>query len=99
MHRHGEEFAAIVRSDPMSAGFQIRFENGWTVSVMFGDGNYAEGNHQIEEGTVVSQTAEVAIFDPDGKCCDTLGSNGPAGWMTPDEVAHVVTLVSNRKRR
>ena len=97
MYRHGEEFAAIARDNPLAGGFQIRFENGWTVSIMFGDGNYAEGNYMVEKGTVVSRTAEVAIFDRDGKCRDTFGNYGPAGWMTPDDVARVISAVRRRK--
>ncbi len=94
---HGGEFAAIARNNPLAGGFQLRFKNGYTVSVMFGDGNYAAGNYSPEKGTTVSYTAEVAVFDRDGKCGDAAGRYGPAGWMTADDVARVIAAVSRRK--
>ena len=57
-------------------GFQITFENGYTVSVMFGAGNYCEHryNQDVEPilGATVpvwnrhsSEDAEVAVLGPD----------------------------------
>lgn len=53
-------------------GFQIKFDNGYEVSVMFGSGNYCEhrfGNvptGEIEANTFIghsSKDCEVAVFD------------------------------------
>jgi hypothetical protein len=53
-------------------GFQITFENGWTVSVQFGGGNYS-GNYDLPVGSgraapvPPSSTAEIAAWDPAGQ--------------------------------
>ena len=53
-------------------GFQITFENGWTISVQYGSGNYCEnrnlhGHDMIEwknrDGVIISLNAEIAIWD------------------------------------
>ena len=55
-----------------SKGFHISFENGWTVSVQFGPGNYCDnydrkrGVEDAKCGREGSSTAECAVFDPDG---------------------------------
>jgi len=59
-------------------GFQITFENGWTVSVQFGPGNYCEHHYKLnmtgkaagtfgvpKEG-IESKDAEVAAWGEDG---------------------------------
>jgi len=52
-------------------GFQIRFENGWTVSVQFGGGNYSE-NYNLDIGSErtlgvpPSERAEIAAWDANG---------------------------------
>ncbi len=61
----------------MGSGFQIRFPNGYTVSVQFGPGNYCD-NYGVNSypnftenvrkaGEDGSNTAETAILDPDWK--------------------------------
>lgn len=51
-------------------GFQITFENGYTVSVQFGQFNYCANYNTMEDekterqfGEMGSKTAEVAIID------------------------------------
>jgi hypothetical protein len=67
-------------------GFHITFENGWTVSVQFGAGNYCENrNHPDWDGPVPSRTAEVAVLSPDGEFHD-LGGDIVRGWQSPQEV-------------
>lgn len=61
-------------------GFHIQFENGWTVSVQFGPGNYCDnydlriGEEDEEAGKRGSSTAECAVWGPDQKMVE-----GP-GW-------------------
>ena len=56
-------------------GFHITFENGWTVSVQFGGGNYCE-NYDMPIGSehqapvLKSKDAEIAAWDKDGKWFD-----------------------------
>jgi hypothetical protein len=60
-------------------GFHITFENGWTVSVQWGSGNYCDNySRPYSENTLCgaegSQTAEIAAWDANGK------------WYMPSEV-------------
>lgn len=46
-------------------GFFIKFENGYEVSVQFGDGTYSDNcEKNNSEMFLSSKTAEVAIFSP-----------------------------------
>jgi hypothetical protein len=50
-------------------GFQMTFENGYTVSVQFGEHNYCD-NYSLKISAIdVSdcKNAETALIDPDGK--------------------------------
>lgn len=59
-------------------GFQLTFENGWTISVQFGPPHYCS-NRNLDRGPAqvmadilnpkpaTSETAEVAIIRPDGE--------------------------------
>lgn len=64
----------------LGKGFHITFpENGFTVSVQFGFGNYCENQHDMElkeylpdrsklKSRIACPNAEVAIFDKLGTC-------------------------------
>lgn len=75
------------------SGFHITFKNGWTISVQFGVGNYAD-NHDamfdnVPEGGWTSNTAEVLWWDSKGYSpCD------PLSWQTPEEVLELMKKVS-----
>ena len=75
-------------------GFHITFENGYTVSVQFGPGNYCQnydaeiGSAEEESAAEGSDTAECAVWGPDSGMIahpafdgDTVG-----GYMTPADV-------------
>lgn len=79
-------------------GFQITFENGWTISVQFGYGSYC-GNHHHPDGykcstnnIVTCPDAEIAIWDKDGEWYN-FGDDTVKGYCTPDEVADWITKV------
>lgn len=68
-------------------GFQVKFDNGYTVSVQFGPGNYASNrNLDFVENInkpMTADTAETALLDPDGnfvpyKDDDVQGYQSPA---------------------
>jgi hypothetical protein len=55
-------------------GFQMTFENGWTVSVQFGVGNYGD-NYSLQDYSrptedIQSEKAEIAAWDKNNKCYD-----------------------------
>lgn len=70
------------------SGFQITFENGNTISVQFGYGNYCDNR---DESKSESTTAEIAIWNKDGEWYD-FGSDTVKGWCTPDEVGEFIQL-------
>lgn len=83
-------------------GFQITFSNGYTVSVQFGVGNYCDkkgsGNYNEERMYDVweSPDAEVAVWDKDGNWVRPADMDDDVkGYLTPDEVAEIITKVSN----
>lgn len=75
-------------SQDVPSGFQITFENGNTISVQFGFGNYCENR---DESKSECATAEIAIWNKDGKWYD-FGSDTVKGWCTPDEVGQFIQL-------
>lgn len=86
-------------------GFHITFENGVTISVQFGYGNYCENREKQELSNAQrfkftkSVNAEVGIWDKDSrwitKHCKALGTKGDvAGWLRPSTVAKAITWAS-----
>jgi hypothetical protein len=82
-------------------GFQLTFENGWTVSVQWGPGNYCDRQSygatfdaplKGETGLWDSNSAEVAAWNSEGEWLpfeyDTV-----KGWLSTDEVAAFVARV------
>ena len=66
-------------------GFQISFNNGYTVSVQFGSGTYCS-NRDLPYGEKVppSDTAETALMTKDGFV--EYQGDDVQGYMTPSEV-------------
>lgn len=79
-------------------GFQLTFENGLTISVQFGTGNYCHRNRiapvgeEMKQDIIESETAEIAIWDKTGQWYN-FGSDEVKGWASPDEVAEWIHLV------
>ena len=72
-------------------GFQITFENGYSVSVQFGPGNYCENmdlpyNHGEE--VPMSNTAETALISPDGFVA--YQGDDVQGHMSPKDVLELL---------
>ena len=81
-------------------GFHITFENGWTVSVQFGQYNYCHNRNYRATldftalgGAAGCEDAEVAAWPNGGEMC----SHGPgfendsvAGWRTPAQVLELM---------
>ena len=85
-------------------GFRMGFDNGFEISVQWGPGNYCERKDEDfdkpqEERFWESRTAEVAIFDSKDDSMITLGKDNVDGWLTPDKVAKVITMVSLAKTK
>jgi hypothetical protein len=68
-------------------GFHITFENGYTISVQFGKGNYSDQG---------KTTAEVAAWDPDGEWVKLSDTDEIIGWCTPNEVLEIMNQIANK---
>lgn len=90
-------------------GFHLRFENGLTVSVQFGAGNYCDNRDNMLKKPIdalcripqESNTAEVAVFNDKGKWFTKkffkrLGDD-VKGWCNVEEVADLIYKVKNYK--
>lgn len=81
-------------------GFHVVFENGWTVSVQFGPGNYCEnreldiGYEDALAGERGSATAETAVWGPDGGMIDMGDGDTVQGWQTPAQVLALLQFAS-----
>lgn len=76
-------------------GFHLTFENGWTVSVQFGGGNYcANHDEDVRMRDPDSWNAEVAAWGPDHKLID-FGSDTVRGWQTPAAVLALLNAAAN----
>lgn len=80
-------------------GFQIKFENGLTISVMFGSGNYcANRTTKLESkgvfGITESMSAEIAIFDQNDVWFE-FGADTVKGWVGANEVGEWIVKVKN----
>lgn len=75
--------------DEAYIGFQMTFENGNTISVMFGRGSMSSNRDVMNEQ---SPDAEVAIWNKDGK----FFQGGTYSYCKSDEVAkyiHIAQLI------
>ena len=93
-------------------GFRITFANGYALSVQWGPINYCtnrdiNANWDIamsaKDGLWESETAEVAVFDPDDKLIDMAYDQGRApkspsermqGHVHADEIVDLMALVA-----
>ena len=90
------------KNTPM--GFAMTFENGYTISVQWGPGNYCatRNNEEFikqnpftgEHRTYESHTAEIAAWGPDGEWLHLSEHDDVAGWLTADKVAEYIAVLS-----
>ena len=83
-------------------GFRMNFENGFGISVQWGTMNYCERKNLMAEykdeiyGITESINAEIAVYD-DKEMINIGEHDAVIGWLLPDEVAKVITIVSSSK--
>jgi len=82
-------------------GLQMTFENGLTISIQFGVGNYCERRSftasfrsEMDEPIIQSATAEIAIWDAE-LVWYNFGSDTVTGWVSTDDVADWIYRVKN----
>lgn len=86
----------------MNKGFHITFDNGWTVSVQFGFGNYCDNySLSIEKQNKIFQNAPDMSSDNAEVWCwnnqthETYPEE-PLSHQTPEEVLKIMNEVSKR---
>ena len=90
-------------------GFHMKFQNGWTISVQFGPGNYCNNQStdytkqdepiraMRQSGFYLCDNAEVGIWHNSPNYKHTNGGGMEIlGWQTPIQVAAHIQEVSNR---
>lgn len=76
-------------------GFQITFENGNTISVQFGRGNYCSNYNVLNTADAECENAEVAIWN-DAGVWYTFDDTSRVKWhCTPDIVAGLIQKAKN----
>ena len=85
-------------------GFQMTFENGWTISVQFGYGNYCDNNRHPDgfdfgknKDVVQSSDAEIAIWDSEGSWYTFEDGDTVKGYCSANEVATWIEFTKNQK--
>ena len=79
-------------SNLIESGFTMKFENGNTISVQFGDFNYSSNKDKGTKNTATS--AEVAIWNSDGTWYDFGDELYIKGWCGVDEVAKWIAFAA-----
>lgn len=89
-------------------GFEMRFQNGYMISVVFGPGCYCS-NYDMnplpygDPPCLYSPDAEIAVYDPDGKNCtedisqilNIYEIKDEIGcYMSPEAVASIINYLS-----
>lgn len=81
-------------------GFQMTFDNGWTVSVQWGTGNYgdhymvSDSSTDADVGAKGSSTAEIAAWDKDGNWYQVSEYDMVRGYVSTDEVLAFMTKIA-----
>lgn len=93
----------------MRKGFNMTFENGLTISVQWGAGNYCDNHLPADRDfscrkDASSNTAEIAVFykgdflNIDQFVPEHCNSDGTvAGWLSPEEVLYAMNKVQAYK--
>ena len=87
----------------MNKGVNMKFQNGFEVSIQFGQNNYCTTISQNQERTI-STSAEMAIYDHNNKMIEVFPSYGGntdsvEGWLGTDDVVRVISIVANASNR
>ena len=84
-------------------GFRMTFANGYALSVQWGPMNYCTNRDintnwdiamSAKDGLWESDTAEVAVFDPDNKRINIAHNNTVHGHVHADEIVDLMALVA-----
>lgn len=84
-------------------GFHITFENGYTVSVQFGSGNYGDNYDASFDdyegaGEKGSKTVECAVWASDGEMIEhpLFDGSNVGGYMPPSKVLELLNWAASQ---
>ena len=93
-------------------GFHLTFENGWTISVQFGPGNYCDHRSRPDTDPCItaewydaqpskvriweSTTAEVEAWNKDDVWYN-FGDDEVKGYMTANEVLELMNMIASKE--
>lgn len=81
-------------------GFHITFDNGWTVSVQYGYGNYCSNNELecilIDSEAPACPDAEIAAWDKDNVWYE-FESDTVKGSVTPKELLTFMNMIEAKE--
>jgi len=73
------------------SGFNIQFENGFSVSVQWGPRTYSDNyNESHDSKNLISKTAEVAIMSPTGSLIGPDDSDNVYSYVTADQLLEIL---------
>ena len=86
-------------------GFHLTFDNGLTISVQIGHGNYCDNynlisdfyNLRVSQCDIQSKNAEVAIWDETGKWLTSnfIGDDDVIGYLDVNQIVDLINKVKN----
>ena len=83
----------------LGRGFQMTFENEYTISVQFGRGTYSDNRSLVRNfANLYSRDAEVMVWDKDKNPIaieNYTGDDGIGPHLYPDAVARLMDIVAN----
>jgi len=89
-----------INSDHNMAGFSMKFANGWTVSVQFGEyancenRDFSHSKRNKNKSKCVN--AEIAAWDASDEWY-SFDYDNVKGWVSPDEVADFITMIKAKE--
>lgn len=90
-----KKIKSIGNYEEVPCGIQMTFENGNTISIQFGYGNYC---NNIEESKESSETAEIAMWNKNKVWYGGYGNGDEViGWCSADEVAKWISFCANNR--
>jgi len=86
-----------INRDTM-CGFQMKFDNGYTVSVQWSPVNYCSNNLTERNNTIGNPlpcpNAEVAVFDDLGQLVQLNEESDVEGYCSPEEVLDIMAMAA-----
>lgn len=88
-----DKIISINNSNTIKAGLQMTFNNGFSISIQFGAGNYCENRNCSKDN---SKNVEVAIFDKNDNFYRLESmTDDVVGYVSMDGLADYIQQVKN----